>query len=129
MINIANQITANRDNNSDDYYLLTQQHKDEPRLSTNYLFCHTPSECFSIMEPLTILIYCLIAAALLPYAAKIPVAFAMANIGGYDNQHPRSQQAKLEGFGARAFAAHQNAFESLLIFAIACLLAIASDGD
>lgn len=73
------------------------------------------------------LIYCLIAAALLPYLAKIPVAVAMNRLGGYDNNHPRDQQAKLQGFGARALAAHQNAFESLIVFSAAILLTIATD--
>ncbi|MFT6903138.1 MAG: putative MAPEG superfamily protein [Colwellia sp.] len=75
---------------------------------------------------MTTLIICLFIAALLPFIAKIPVAIAMHNMGGYNNNHPRAQQAKLTGFGARAFAAHQNAFESLLIFAPAILLAIAT---
>lgn len=73
------------------------------------------------------LIYCLIAAALLPYLAKIPVAIAMNKLGGYDNNHPRDQQAKLQGFGARALAAHQNAFESLIVFSASILLAIATN--
>jgi len=73
---------------------------------------------------MTFLIYSLIIAALLPYLAKGPVAYAMHKLGGYDNKHPRSQQAKLTGFGARALAAHQNAFESFMIFAAAILLAI-----
>lgn len=73
------------------------------------------------------LIFSLIAAALLPYIAKIPLAIAMHKEGGYDNHHPREQQAKLHGFGARALAAHQNAFESLIVFSIAILLAIATD--
>lgn len=75
---------------------------------------------------MNILISSLIAAALLPYLAKIPVAIAMNKLGGYDNHHPREQQAKLKGFGARALAAHQNAFESLIVFAAAILLAIAT---
>ena len=73
-----------------------------------------------------ILIYSLITAALLPYMAKIPLAVAMHRAGGYDNNHPREQQAKLHGFGARALAAHQNAFESLIIFSMAIVLAIAT---
>jgi uncharacterized MAPEG superfamily protein len=72
------------------------------------------------------LIYSLMAAALLPYLAKIPVAFAMHKDGGYDNNHPRDQQAKLKGFGARALAGHQNAFESLIVFAVAVLMALAT---
>ena len=76
---------------------------------------------------MTILIWCLFIAATLPYLAKGPVAYAMNKLGGYDNAHPREQQSKLTGFGARALAAHQNAFESLLIFAIAVLCALATN--
>ncbi|MCZ4339061.1 MAPEG family protein [Shewanella colwelliana] len=74
---------------------------------------------------MTILLSCLLFAALLPYLAKGPVAVAMAKLGGYDNDHPRSQQAKLTGFGARALAGHQNAFESLLIFGLAAVTVMA----
>jgi uncharacterized MAPEG superfamily protein len=76
---------------------------------------------------MTILIWCLFAATLLPYLAKAPVAIAMNKLGGYDNNHPRAQQTQLTGFGARALAAHQNAFESLIIFIPAILLAIATN--
>jgi uncharacterized MAPEG superfamily protein len=76
---------------------------------------------------MTILIWCLFAATLLPYLAKAPVAIAMSKLGGYDNNHPRAQQTQLTGFGARALAAHQNAFESLIIFIPAVLLAIATN--
>ncbi|MCJ2376732.1 MAPEG family protein [Vibrio sp. ZSDZ34] len=75
---------------------------------------------------MTTLVLCLILAALLPYIAKIPLAVAMKTAGGYDNRHPREQQAGLKGFGARALAAHQNAFESLIVFSAAIMLAIAS---
>lgn len=72
------------------------------------------------------LILCLFIACLLPYLSKIPVAIAMKKqVGGYDNQHPRIQQSALTGFGARAVAAHQNSFESLIIFSAAILTAIA----
>ncbi|MDP2562602.1 MAPEG family protein [Psychrobium sp. 1_MG-2023] len=73
------------------------------------------------------LIWCLVIAALLPFIAKVPLAIAMNKAGGYDNNHPREQQANLQGFGARALAAHQNAFESLIIFSIAILLALATN--
>ena len=73
---------------------------------------------------MTTLITCLFLALLLPLLAKGPVAYAMAKLGGYNNHHPRSQQSKLTGFGARALAAHQNAFESVIIFAPAVLLAV-----
>lgn len=76
---------------------------------------------------MTTLIICLFIALLLPFIAKLPVAIAMNKLGGYNNNHPRSQQDKLKGFGARALAAHQNAFESAIIFAPAVLLAIATN--
>lgn len=73
-----------------------------------------------------ILIGCLFVATILPFLAKVPVAIAMNKLGGYDNNHPRAQQSQLTGFGARALAAHQNAFEALIIFAPAILVAIAT---
>ena len=76
---------------------------------------------------MTTLLICLLIAMLLPYLAKGPVAVAMAKLGGYDNSHPREQQSKLTGFGARAVAGHQNAFESLLIFGIAALTVMATN--
>ncbi len=44
--------------------------------------------------------------------------------GGYDNSDPRGQQAKLEGRGRRALAAHQNGFEAFAPFAIGVLCAL-----
>lgn len=73
------------------------------------------------------LLICLLIAILLPYLAKAPVAFAMAKLGGYDNAHPREQQAKLTGFGARALAGHHNAFESLLVFGLCVVSVIATN--
>ncbi|MGL4476552.1 MAG: MAPEG family protein [Shewanella sp.] len=76
---------------------------------------------------MSVLIICLLIAMLLPYFAKIPLGWAMAKEGRYDNAHPRAQQARLTGLGARALAAHQNAFESLILFAPAVLLVIATN--
>lgn len=73
------------------------------------------------------LIICLLIAVLLPYLAKIPVGFAMQKAGGYDNNYPREQQARLTGFGARAAAAHQNCFESLAVFSTAALTALVTN--
>jgi uncharacterized MAPEG superfamily protein len=76
---------------------------------------------------MTVLIICLLIALILPILAKAPVAFAMSKLGGYNNNNPREQQQKLTGFGARALAAHQNAFESLIIFTPAIILAVATN--
>lgn len=73
------------------------------------------------------LIWSLFIAATLPYLAKGPVAFAMNKLGGYDNNHPREQQSKLTGFGARALAAHYNSFEALIVFSAAILCALATN--
>ncbi len=76
-------------------------------------------------------IYCVMAAFLIVYLVKIPVAMAMAKTGGgrYDNRHPRAQQAQLTGWGARALAAHQNGFEGFAPFAAAVVLAQMWDAD
>jgi uncharacterized MAPEG superfamily protein len=76
---------------------------------------------------MSVIVMCLFIAALLPLLAKAPVAYAMHKLGGYDNKHPRNQQAQLTGFGARALAAHQNSFESLIIFAPAALVALVTN--
>ena len=67
--------------------------------------------------------WCVFVSALLIYVAKIPVAKAMNEQGGYNNHLPRQQQAQLTGFGARALAAHQNSFEAFLLFAVGVLMA------
>ena len=73
------------------------------------------------------LILCLFIACIIPYISKIPLAIAMSNQpGGYDNNHPRAQQASLTGFGARANAGHQNSFESLIIFSAAILTVLST---
>ena len=76
---------------------------------------------------MTTLVVCALLAVLMPYFAKIPVAIAMAKFGQYDNKHPRSQQAKLTGFGARTLAAHQNCFESLAVFAVAIAVVLGTN--
>jgi len=72
------------------------------------------------------LIICLLIAAILPYLAKIPVMKAMNKAGGYDNHHPREQAERLQGEGARAWSAHKNSFESLIVFTAAITTALAT---
>jgi uncharacterized MAPEG superfamily protein len=67
--------------------------------------------------------WCVFISALLIYVARMPVARAMKEQGGYDNHLPRQQQAQLTGFGARAVAAHQNCFEAFILFAVGVLMA------
>ncbi len=68
-------------------------------------------------------LWCIVAAWLIIYLSKLPVAVAMARAGGYDNHHPRAQQAQLTGWGARALASHLNGFEAFGPFAAAVLVA------
>jgi uncharacterized MAPEG superfamily protein len=73
---------------------------------------------------MTIPLWTLLVATLLPY-----VWFALSNplrkreFGTLDNRHPRVQQAKQTDRGARATAASANAFEALMIYAPAVLVA------
>jgi uncharacterized MAPEG superfamily protein len=68
--------------------------------------------------------WCVFISALLIFLAKAPVARAMQQESGtYDNRHPRGQQARLSGFGARALAAHLNSFEAFPLFAAGVLMA------
>lgn len=77
---------------------------------------------------MTTLVLCLVVAILFTYLSKMPLMVAMKKeAGGYNNHYPREQQAKLEGFGARARAAHQNGFEALTVYASAILTALATN--
>jgi uncharacterized MAPEG superfamily protein len=76
---------------------------------------------------MTIILICLLIATLMPILAKGPLSMAMSKEpGGYDNRHPREQQKKLSGFGARAMAAHENCFEALIMFTPGALAVIAT---
>ncbi len=66
----------------------------------------------------------------LVFLPKIPLAMAARKQPeGYDNNHPRDQQAKLEGAGKRAVAAHNNAWESFPAFSIGALVAHVSGAN
>lgn len=74
-------------------------------------------------------LWCIVAAWIVVYSSKLPVAAAMQRAGGYDNRHPRAQQATLTGWGARAVAAHLNGFETFAPFAAAVLVAHIAGGS
>lgn len=77
---------------------------------------------------MTLYFWCIVAAWVVVYLTKAPLAYAMQQAGGYDNHHPRAQQAALTGWGARALAAHQNGFETFAPFAAAVLVAHLAGG-
>ncbi len=73
---------------------------------------------------MTIPLWCLFVAMNLPYVwGGWSSYLRKQEFGTIDNKHPRQQQAKLTGAGARAYAAQQNAWEALAIFAPAVLFA------
>lgn len=72
-----------------------------------------------------IITFCIAVVVFMPLLAKLPLAVVMHKQGGYDNKNPRTQQAKLDGFGARALAAHQNCYEAICMFTPTVLLVIA----
>jgi len=79
---------------------------------------------------MTIPFLCILAVFVLNLGAKLPVAVAMARQpGGYDNHHPRDQQAALSGWGRRALASHLNGFEAFPPFAAAVLVATVAGAD
>ena len=68
--------------------------------------------------------WCLLVVVFIPYV--------LAGTGGYlrgkafgaaDNKNPRAQAAKLEGTGARAYAAQANAWEATTVFTAAVVTA------
>ena len=69
---------------------------------------------------MTIALWCVLIAGLLPYAAAI-----IAKVGGgrFDNNNPRPWLARQEGFRARANAAQANGFETFPLFAAAVIIA------
>ncbi len=73
---------------------------------------------------------CVFVALLLIYVPKIAMfAAATSEPGGYDNRHPRVQQSRLSGLGARATGAHLNGFEAFAPFAVAVIFAQAAHVD
>lgn len=68
-------------------------------------------------------LWCLVIVALLPYVLSFSGGyFRMRQLGAVDNKHPRQQVAKLEGAGARAYAAQANAWEALGFFSAAVVV-------
>ncbi len=74
------------------------------------------------LAAMTTALWCLVAAAVFHVASKIPLLIAQAR-EGYDNRHPRDQQARLTGWGGRARAIHANQIESFPLFAAGILVA------
>jgi uncharacterized MAPEG superfamily protein len=73
---------------------------------------------------MTIPFICVFVAFVLIWVPKAAAARSQVQLpGGLDNNNPRDQQAKMEGAGRRAQAAHANAFEGFAPFAAAVIIA------
>ncbi len=77
-----------------------------------------------------ITLWSLVVAAFLPYIwFAVATPLRKQEFGTADNDHPRIQEAKQTGRGARAMGAHANAFEALAVWAPAVLAAHATAPD
>ncbi|MBD0362100.1 MAG: MAPEG family protein [Coleofasciculus sp. C3-bin4] len=74
------------------------------------------------LQDSAILLYCIAAAAALIYLPFMVVGYARVSVG-YDMGAPRAMFDKLPAYAQRATWAHQNSFETFMIFAAAALMA------
>lgn len=74
------------------------------------------------------LLYSIVAAAILVYLPFLVVAYGRVRVG-YDIAAPRALFNKLPAYAQRATWAHQNSFESFMIFAAAALMAYITQVD
>ena len=75
-----------------------------------------------------ILIYSIVAAAVLIYVPFLVVGYARARVG-YDISAPRAMFDKLPAYAQRATWAHENSLEVFMIFAAAALTAYVTGVD
>lgn len=68
--------------------------------------------------------WCLLIIVIIPYLlAGLGGYFRIKQTGRLDNNYPRVQLAALEGTGARIWAAQQNAWEAVVVFASSVFVA------
>ena len=75
-----------------------------------------------------LLLYSIAGAALLVYVPFFVVAYGRLQ-SGYDQRAPRAIFEKLPAYAQRATWAHQNSFESFMLFAAAALMAYVTQQD
>lgn len=76
----------------------------------------------------SILLFGIAAAAFLIYLPFLVVAYGRQKVG-YDTAAPRAMFDKLPPYAQRATWAHQNSFETFMVFAIAALMAYVTGVD
>lgn len=74
------------------------------------------------LQDSAVLLYCIVAAAVLIYLPFLVVGYARVSVG-YDISAPRAMFDKLPAYGQRATWAHQNSWEAFMIFSVAALMA------
>ena len=75
-----------------------------------------------------ILLYCIVAAAVLIYLPFLVVGYERVKVG-YDLSAPRAMFEKLPPYAQRATWAHQNSFEAFPLFTAAVLMAYITGQD
>ena len=75
-----------------------------------------------------LLLYSIAGAALLVYVPFLVVVYGRLQ-AGYDQRAPRAIFEKLPAYAQRATWAHQNSFESFMLFAAAALMAYVTQRD
>ena len=76
----------------------------------------------------SILLNCIVIAAVLVYAPFLVVAYGRLKVG-YDQVAPRAMFEKLPDYAKRATWAHQNSFETFIVFTAACFMAYLTQQD
>lgn len=71
----------------------------------------------------------LLAVGLIYFPRLLVIRASLLMPGGLDNRNPRDQQARLEGWGRRANAAHQNMIEAFPLFAAGVLASLYAKVD
>ncbi len=79
---------------------------------------------------MTVPFWCLAIVCFLPYVWSFySIPQRQRQLGTVDNKNPRAQQAQLTGPGAWAMGAHKNAFEAVILFTPAVLVAHLAGAD
>ncbi|ABG51928.1 conserved hypothetical protein [Trichodesmium erythraeum IMS101] len=80
------------------------------------------------LPPSSIFLDCIVLGSILVYAPFLVVAYGRVTVG-YDMGAPRAMFEKLPGYAKRATWAHQNSFETFILFAAASFMAYLTELD
>ena len=80
------------------------------------------------LSPSSIFLDCIVLGAILVYAPFLVVAYGRVKVG-YDLGAPRAMFERLPDYAKRATWAHQNSFETFILFATASFMAYLTEQD